>query len=308
MQKISVAIKVVVLVGVIALLGVLSYFQWFQNVNKKPTEITTENKQPPETNRKEVLYFGYTNTNSNSNEDNGLEVRLKKMDLSTRVSTELLFFSGAKGNVYPASNYTFHRQTFYFVDKDGQLRSVDKNFTGTSLVGVPLEKGQFISDYMIQDDVVYYLAGPFCAVYEGVCNNTLRSMSVKTGTTSTLLKGIKESSIAGFSGDGNSIILSWRIADAGCGRSSFSIISLIKKSVTRNDSFGWCSDELETEGELKKYAEFVKNIHPNASTTRYISTGSELQFNEDDKKVIDLITSTEEKGYSNFFLGTIRSY
>ncbi len=299
MKKIPNIIKVSAFVGVLSLLGIIAYFQWLQN---------TLNKKTTETSRKVVYYFVYTNTNSAINKDNGIEVRLKSMDLSTKKSEELLYLSGAKGSVYPASNYTFHGQKFYFIDKDGHLVTVGNNFKTVSLVDLHLEKGEYVSDYLLQGDVIYYLAGPFCAEYEGQCNNTLRSIHTKNGTTTTFFKGIKESSISGFSLDGNSIFLSWLSGDAGCTKATFLTISLMKKNAIGNNSFGWCFGEFEAEGDNEKYDEFVKNIYSNATTTNYIVAGREVQFNEDDKKVIDLITPVEtvENSYSS--LEFIKAY
>lgn len=241
-----------------------------------------------------IVYFEYTNTNTQNGKDNGLEVRLKSVNMSGSESKDLLYLSGAQEMVYPASNYQFHEGRLYFINKNGGLSKVDNNLRGVSLVSsvqVDLKKGEFISDYFIQGNLIYYLAGNFCGAYMSSCDNTLRVVNTENTTSTSLATGIYESHISGFSEDGGTIILVNSNGDGGCGHKNFLSFNLIKKATTSTDNFSFCEDDKDKDVIIDKIGQFESRIYPRTANAKYLHVeNNKLLYKAEDQKIIDSIT------------------
>ncbi len=253
--------------------------------NVVPINIGTINKNG-------VIYFQYTNTNNwNHDNDNGLEVDLKFMEAPNSQSKELIHMSGAKGDVYPASNFVYHDQTVYFINKDGGLSKIENSdIAKVSQIKLSLNKEEFLSDFFIRGHLIYYLSGPFCNVYMGTCNNVLKTFNTTSGTSTKLASGIKENTISGFTLNGNKIILSKGSGDGGCAWQTFLTFDLLQNIIISTNKFSWCSDEKESEMELKKKNEFENRIYPKASTIQYLNFTNGKFMHKENPDVINLIT------------------
>jgi hypothetical protein len=245
----------------------------------------------PIINKKGIVYFQYTNTNNWKEEDNGLEIALKFMEASSSQSEELIHMSGAKGSIYPASNFVYHDQVIYFIDKEGMLNKVTgSDISNASKINLSLKQEEFVSDFFIQGDIIYYLSGPFCNTYMGICDNTLKTFNTISGTSTELATNLKENSISGFSLNGNKIILSKGSGDAGCAWQSFLTFDLLQKLIVSTDNFNWCFDEKGTEEELKKKEMFETTIYPKATTTQYLQFTNGKLMPKKNTSILDLIT------------------
>lgn len=300
MKKKSHILKVTGFVVVVLLLILLAHQQFFKK--NSDTQITGINNIS-------IVYFEYTNTNIQNGKDNGLEVRLKSRNVSSSMSKELLYLSGAKDMTYPASHYQLHEGILYFIDKNGGLGKVDNSLISVSSVNLNLKKDEFISDYFIQGNLIYYLVGNFCGAYMSACNNTLRVTNTEDTTTTSLATGIYESHISGFSSDGNTIVLSNSNGDGGCGFKNFSSFSLLKKVITSTNNFSFCEGDKAADAKIKGIDQFESSLYPKVKDTHYINiVNGKLLFTQEDKKVIDMITPLEVEGNSYSSLETIRAY
>ena len=241
--------------------------------------------------KNEVIYFEYTNTDNPTLKDNGLEVTLTSKNLVTLETDNRIYLSGAQGFIYPASRYTFHDKSFYFIGKDGGLTKVNSDLYTINNSILTLQKGDYISDYFIRDNFIYYLVGPFCNEYMGKCNNSIMAFNVLTKKSEKLTTNIQENTISGFSRDGKKLILSNGSGDAGCAWEKFTTFDLITNTITDTKDFVWCIEEKETEETLKKRKEFTENIYPKTTNVKYISyINNNLISTGEDATIIHLIT------------------
>lgn len=300
MKKKSSTLKVTGLIVAVSLLALLAYHQFL--TKNSGTHVAGDDNNS-------IVYFEYTNTNSQNGKDNGLEVRLKSRNVSSPLSKELLYFSGAKDMTYPASHYQLHEGILYFIDKNGGLSKVDNSLLSVSSINLNLKKGEFISDYFIQGNLIYYLAGNFCGAYMMKCDNTLRVTNTENTTTTSLATGIYESHISGFSSDGNTIVLSNSNGDGGCGFKNFSSFSLLKKVVTSTNNFSFCEGDKDEVAKIKGIDKFESSLYPKVTDVHYLNVvNGKLLSKQEDKNIIDMITPLEVEGNSYSSLETIRAY
>ncbi len=251
--------------------------------NVSPLNFETSNKNG-------IVYFQYTNTNNWNDSNNGLEIDLRFRDVNNPQSKELIHMSGAKGGVYPATNFVYHNQVIYFINKDGKLSKIESGELDKVVqINLSLHKEDFVADFFIKDNLIYYLSGPFCDVYMGVCNNELKIYNITNGRIIKLADGIKENTISGFTQDGNKLILSNGSGDAGCAWQSYLTFDLTQSIVIGEDRFSWCSEENGTDLELKKKEDFESKIYPKASTTPYLKFTDGKFIHEESQEVLDLI-------------------
>ncbi len=211
------------------------------------------------------VYFEYFNTNTWTEDDNGLVTTLKYFDVTSSTTKNLIELSDSKGQAYPASLFSVYRNTIYFVDAAGRLTAIDAtDLTRTRTIAIGLEPGEFVSDYLFDGDRLYYLAGPFCNSYRAICNNTFRSVEMGTGEVRTIATGIDKAYIAGFDAARANLYFSWGWGDAGCHATKVSGWNLATNKVSDVRSFSGCAEEPGTDIEAirKQEKEFFDALAP----------------------------------------------
>lgn len=270
----------------------------FSNVSVPSTIQAPNLENKNEDMKNGIVYFEYENTNTSYYGDNGLVVRLKSVDLDRLIFKDLFFFDGAEEEIHPASNYAYHDGILYFVDKYGELNEIDASLTGYNRINLYLNSTEYVSDFFIKDNVVYYLAGPFCNFYRAHCNNSLRAFNMVSGTSTVFIRNMRENYIRGLDAAGSKIFLWIGGGDAGGSQETFVTFDLIKNEILAEDEFvfDYDQDEEDVRAEEEKRNKFLKNIERGITLVSYIRfLDGKLIFEHEQEEILNLINVEGQK-------------
>ncbi len=237
--------RVLIILLSIATISSISYFSIQKNSASKISPPGETKQTPVVAKTDSYVYLEYLNTNTYGGVDNGLVMTLKIHDNIASTTKNLITFRGAEDMILPASLFSLYRNTIYFVNEKGQLSAINPSLTEVHVIPVALSSEEFISDYLFDGDSLYYLAGPFCNMYKGRCDGTLRVFNLKTEKTLEIVRHINKNLIAGFDITHSSIFFVSYFGDAGCMGLKLSEFNLFTHIEKEESSFHWCYDEVD---------------------------------------------------------------
>lgn len=180
--------------------------------------------------------------------------------------TDIKRYSERSGMDYPASNFTFFNNNLYLINGSGSLVTIRKDYSD-EVVPVDLRPGEYISDYLFDDDKVYYLAGPYCGDYMGICNNALRVYSYTTDTTTSLAYNLGEGRLSGFNNDHTKLYLEKNFADAGYFLADFEIFNFKTNATEDGPLFEGSVEIPSSANQVEAYKNFASSLVPKITDT-----------------------------------------
>jgi hypothetical protein len=258
------------------------------------TTASTTANTPQTTVPSPLVYFQYTNTNDLSGGDNGLREDLMKKDFSTGLDSALMTFKGAKDDVYPVSHISLYKNNLYFINRSGALNKLDAKLNELTNPEIGLQAGEFVSDYLFVDNILYYLAGPFCDTYRGECHNSLRSVELSSGQVETLYTDLSSSVIGGLNGEKTKLYFFDGFGDAGCMAEYKTEFDLAAKTSVTFPQISLCEEDSDYDQKEKAIKDFHDALVPKKSTTRFMSwdgsylTPSNFPSNDSSVTLIDV--------------------
>lgn len=242
------------------------------------------------------VFVEYINTNQHTEADNGLRMKLKLRDQEGRLF-DLFAFSNETGMHYPALAFTLHDGALYFIEGRGQIKKMDAELKSASAVTTGIAPGEFASDYLFVGDTLYTLAGVPCTFYMGKCDNTLRSVSLSTGTVREIAANISFHDVGGLDAARENLFVIQEFGDAGCFSTRIGKINLASGAFTELERFGACAGdggEADAEYEREHAAKdaFLKSLEPARPLVEHLQLS-------DGKLLVPTETSESKYNYFN---------
>lgn len=193
------------------------------------------------------VFFNYENLNARGTNDNGLRLTLVAQSTSASTTMALFSFPIVGENLhYPGTHISYYQGDFYYISGTGALMRLS-DLTTAEPLAIGLKEGEEVSSYLFDGGRLFYLAGPFCNMYMGKCDGTLREVMLSTGAVRDIASHIPHNTIAGLSGDRQSLFVQKDFGDAGCFSTRISRIALASGEMEERPVIGACAGDIPDE-------------------------------------------------------------